>query len=402
MHVLMVTDAYPPLRTSCAVQMYDLGQVLVKEGHQVTVITPIHDLQEKIQIKEKNGVRVIHVRALKTKDVNYIFRVFAEFINPFLIGAKLTNNPVFLDATYDGIIWYSPTIFWGPLIKRFKKIFRVKSYLILRDIFPDWALDLGLLKKGLFYKFLKKVEYFQYRQADVIGVQSPKNLKYFIEQNSTIKAEIEVLWNWIGDSKETECSININSTHLQGRKILLYLGNMGKAQAMDNLISLAQLLAEDSSLGFLFVGRGSEVERLKNLVQKKKLTNILFFEEVPTSEIPSLCRQCDAGLVSLDSRHKGHNIPGKFLSYLKGNLPIIAFGNLSSDLHELIQTHNLGLYIDGDLLLSGEVEAADLINSIKKVLKGRVGGSLNEGENSINQLFKPHSAALQITKRFKK
>ena len=151
----MVTDAYPPMRTSCAVQMYDLGQACIEEGHQVTVITPDSTLKENSRITQQDGVRLVQVKAFETKDINYVSRTLAEFINPFLIWHKLKKSPEFLDTHYDGIIWYSPMIFWGPLIKRLKQQFHVKSYLILRDIFPQWALDIHLLKKGMVFYFFK-------------------------------------------------------------------------------------------------------------------------------------------------------------------------------------------------------------------------------------------------------
>lgn len=362
----MVTDAYPPMRTSCAVQMYDLAQAFIEEGHQVTIITPSSTQKERVHITRHEGVRLIQVKAFETKDINYVSRTLAEFINPFLIWHKLKKCPEFLKTQYDGIIWYSPTIFWGPLIKRLKQQYGVRAYLILRDIFPDWALDLGLIKKGVIYKFLKAVELFQYQQADVIGVQSLNNLTYFKGKNPNLTAEIEVLWNWIGETKETPCSIDLSKTTLAGRKIFIYAGNMGPAQAVQKLVHLAEIMRGLNDVGFVFVGRGSEVEHLKTLVKQFKLDNCLFFNEIDSAEIPGLLRQCAVGMISLDSRHNAHNIPGKFVVYLKSGLPIIGVVNKGNDLISLVGENNLGILFEDQLSPACFHMAVDLLDELAK------------------------------------
>ena len=342
MNILIVTDAYPPARTSGATHIYDLSQAFLENGHQVSVLTPVDNQNQEVILELKDGVQLFSVKAFQTKDIGYARRLLGEFLNPYIIWRHLKNENQFKSQKYDGIVWYSPTIFWGPLIKRLKKQFQAKSYLILRDIFPDWALDIGLIKKGPIYYFFKMVERYQYHQADVIGVQSPNNLTYFKQHNPKIQARLEVLWNWIGPSKETLCSIDLAKTKLAGRKIFVYAGNMGVAQGMDSLIALAEALRDEVDIGFVFIGRGSEVRRLKDVVLERGLENVLFFDEIDSSEIPGLYRQCSIGLIALDPRHKTQNIPGKFLTYYQAGLPVFCIGNEGNDLQTLIQESQLG------------------------------------------------------------
>ena len=166
-HVLIVTDAYPPMRTSGAVKLFDLGQAFRKAGHAITVIVPVASQTNRVKREVHHGCEVITVRAFQTKDVNYVRRTLAEFVNPFWIWLYLQSTSALRHKKIDGVIWYSPTIFWGPLVRRLKKKFSCPAYLILRDLFPDWALDLGVLKKGPIYTFFKKVECYQYAQANV-------------------------------------------------------------------------------------------------------------------------------------------------------------------------------------------------------------------------------------------
>lgn len=357
MNVLLVTDAYPPMRTSAANQIYDLAQAFATAGNEVSIIIPDSEQSYPVYISHENGVQLIRVKAWQTKDVNYLRRTFAEWMNPFVMWHRLRANPIFSFQQYQGIVWYSPSIFWAPLIARLKAYFKSPSYLILRDIFPDWALDLGLIKPGLAYRFFKQVEQDQYGQADVIGVQSPNNLTYFKKHNPNINAKLEVLWNWVGNSIETPCSIDLSKTPLAGRKIFVYAGNMGVAQGMDTLMNLVSAMRNDRGLGFVFVGRGSEVEQLKKQVLSQQLDNTLFFDEIDPTQIPGLYRQCAFGLIALDRRHSTHNIPGKFISYVQAGLPVIAFVNSGNDLVELIAQHQLGqAFIDQDIAsLSGKI-----------------------------------------------
>lgn len=357
MNVLLVTDAYPPMRTSAANQIYDLARAFAAAGNEVSIIIPDSEQIDPVRISDENGVQLVRVRAWQTKDVNYLRRTFAEWINPWVMWHRLRANRIFSLQQYQGIVWYSPSIFWAPLIARLKAHFKSPSYLILRDIFPDWALDLGLIKPGLAYRFFKRVEQNQYAQADVIGVQSPNNLTYFKKHYPHIKAKLEVLWNWVGNHRETPCSIDLSKTPLAGRKIFVYAGNMGIAQGMDTLMNLVKAMRDDRGLGFVFVGRGSEVEQLKKQVLREKLDNTLFFDEIDPTQIPGLYRQCAFGLIALDRRHSTHNIPGKFISYVQAGLPVMAFVNFGNDLVELIAQHQLGqAFIDEDIgSLSGKI-----------------------------------------------
>ena len=348
MHILIISDAYPPMRTSCATQIYDLAQAFIEHGHQVSIIIPGHSQKKSVEIFNTDGPTVYAVRCFKTKDVSYARRTIAEFINPFIIGFHLKRNSNFVCQKIDGIAWYSPSIFWGPLVKLLKRLFNCKAYLILRDIFPDWALDLGLLKKNLIYSFFKRVERYQYEQADYIGVQSPNNLTYFRRQQPQINARTEVLWNWIGSKQNSHCSIDLSETHLQGRTIFVYVGNMGVAQGMDALLKLTISFNQRNDAGFIFLGRGSEAERLKKIASENNLTNTLFYDEIDPTEVSGLLEQCQIGMIALDSRHTTHNIPGKLLSYLQAGLTILAKVNNGSDMVDMIRSNKIGYISTSD------------------------------------------------------
>ena len=351
MKFLIVTDAYFPNNSSVSVLLSDLAQEFIAQSIDVDILVSVAEQDAPIKIWNHNGCEVISIKALKTKDISYFRRTLNEFINSWLIWRTLEKSPGFMSKQYDGVIWYSPTIFWGPLIKRLKRKFQCRSYLILRDLFPDWALHVGVLKKGLVYSFFKIVEQYQYRQADCIGVQSLNNLKYFQKHNPIASKRAQVLWNWTSKLPAIPlkpCSINISNTPLKDRIIFVYAGNLGVAQGGSAaLFELANNLHSNADLGILVVGRGSAVDELKQLVTSSKLNNILVYDEIIADEMPSLLEQCHIGLVFLDRRHQTHNIPGKFVTYLQSGLPVLAWVNQGNDLVDLIANDSIGIsYVD--------------------------------------------------------
>ena len=127
------------------------------------------------------------------------------------------------------------------MIRALKKSHQLHSYLVLRDIFPEWAADLGIMRRGLPYHFFKIIERFQYSVADTIGVQTPANLQYFNRNQSIASCHVEVLHNWLSASESKECTISLSDCSLAGRKIFVYAGNMGKAQNIAPFLKLLKL-----------------------------------------------------------------------------------------------------------------------------------------------------------------
>jgi glycosyltransferase involved in cell wall biosynthesis len=341
MRVALIADVFPPLRSSGAVQLRDLSREFASQGHEVTVMVASPELREDWRIDMVNGVRVVRLRTPKTKDVGYVRRTIGEFLMPYAMLRNLKKTPLATER-WDGVVWYSPTIFLGPIANALKKASKCRSYLIIRDIFPEWAVDMGLMGRGLPYRFFKAVANFQYSVADVIGVQTPGNLAYFRSADGKSRQHLEVLHNWLAEAPNAGCSIDVRKTSLRGRKIFVYAGNMGIAQGMDVLLDLSERLKDRSDIGFLFVGRGSDAKRLREDAVARGLDNVVFFDEIDPDEIPGLYAQCHVGLVALDPRHKTHNIPGKFLSYMQSTLPVLACINAGNDLVDLISEHRVG------------------------------------------------------------
>lgn len=390
MKIALIADTFPPLQSSGAVQLRDLSREFAAQGHQLTVILPSWEIKEDFLIEEMDGFQVLRLKSPRTKDVNYARRTLSELLMPFFMKRGYKKSPL-RDEKWDGVAWYAPSIFHAPFVNDLKKASDCKGYLIIRDIFPEWAVDMGLMGKGIIYRFFSAVANYQYSVANVIGVQTPGNLSYFEDWKKNKGKKLVVLQNWLADTKPDSCSISINRTNLVGRKIFVYAGNMGVAQGMDILIELAEKLKYRRDIGFLFVGRGSEAKRLAEESRKRSLNNIEFKDEIHPDEIPALYAQCSVGIVSLDQRHKSHNIPGKFLSYMQSGIPVLANINPGNDLAELIRSEGVGVVCENADIQDLELKANALINSVETDIYFE-----NRCKAVYERMFSPSQAVRQI------
>jgi glycosyltransferase involved in cell wall biosynthesis len=367
-----------------------LAQQLAALDHRPVVIVPSRTPDKRWTVEKLDGVDVLRVAAPPTRSPSFVRRAIGEMWLPFAMYRNLRRSP-YAGAKWDLLVWYSPPIFFGPLISELRRKSQARTYLILRDIFPEWAVDLGLLRKGPVYWLFKAIAAFQYAVAEVIGVQTQSNLAYLERWACPPRRRVEVLHNWLAIAPDVGCSISVSNTALAGRKIFVYIGNMGVAQRMDIFMELVQELRFRGDIGFLFVGRGSEFARLEAEKAANDLNNVLFFNEVDSSEIPGLLAQCHVGLVALHPDHKTHNIPGKFVSYARYGLPVLARVNAGTDLQKLIEDEQLGLVYVGNLV--GELKRLAVHLADDDSLRESIS---ERGKALGRSMFSPQAAAKQI------
>lgn len=387
--IALISTDYPPLRTSAAVQLRDLALQMAAQGHRPIVIVPSSLSGKNWVLETQDGIEVLRVAAPETRAASLALRAIAELWLPFAMLRNIRRSPL-RTQPWDLLVWYSPPIFFGPLIWALRRASGARTYLILRDIFPEWAVDLGVLRKGPSYLFFKAVAALQYALADVIGVQTESNIAYLANWQ-TPRRRVEVLHNWLTVTENVGCSIKVQDTALAGRKILVYIGNMGIAQGMDILIELVEDFRDRQDIGFLFVGRGREFENLVSEKTARGLRNVLFFNEIDSSEIPGLLAQCHVGLVALHPKHKTHNIPGKFVSYVQYGLPILARVSAGTDIARLIEERGVGKVHVGDSVMELRRLAEELLQDEKARLE-----MSERGRELGRAMFSPAAAARQI------
>lgn len=391
--IALISTDYPPLRTSAAVQLRDLSREFAAQGHRPVVIVPSLTSDKPWVVEQLDGVEVLRVAAPPTRSPSFVRRAIAEMWLPFAMYFNIRRSP-FASANWDLLVWYSPPIFFGPLIAKLQRKSNGKkearTYLILRDIFPEWAVDLGLVRRGPVYLVFKAIAAFQYSVAQVIGVQTESNLHY-LKKWAHAPRRIEVLRNWLEVTPDVGSSIVVRNTPLAGRKIFVYIGNMGVAQGMDIFIDLIHSLRDRTDIGFLFVGRGTEFARLEAEKASRDLSNALFFGEIDSTEIPGLLAQCHVGMVALHPDHKTHNIPGKFVSYVQYGVPVLARVNPGTDLMRLIEAEQVGKVYVGSSVAELKELAQQLMDD--EALRH----SMSErGRELGRSMFSPAAAVQQI------
>jgi glycosyltransferase involved in cell wall biosynthesis len=342
MRLLLVVDVFTPIRTSAAVQMHDLAETLIRLGHTCAVLTPDPQVSGQFDLAIEGQIPVLRIRAGPLKRINLIRRALNEIGLSRRMWAGYRRCS-FARENWDAIVFYSPTIFFGQFVARLKTLHRCPAYLILRDVFPDWAVDMGLMRKGPHYWLFRTYAERQYGVADVIGIESPSNRRYFAAGDS----RIEVLPNWI-DTQSPPANASFPET-LLSVKVLVYAGNIGVAQDMDNLLRLARNLMPRTDAKILFVGDGTDRLRVEGEVARQGLINVVFLPEMAPQQLRGLLRRCDIGLISLDRRLKSNNIPGKLLSYLEAGVPVLASINQGNDLRSVVEEGDAGFVVwNGD------------------------------------------------------
>ena len=127
MRIAIIADTFPPLRTSGAVQLRDLSREFVRQGHVVSVLLPETNQRESWREEEIDGLQIMRLKAPKSKDVGYFRRTLAELLMPFFMLTNIRKSTLALER-WDGVVWYSPSIFHGPFVSSLKKSSRCTSY----------------------------------------------------------------------------------------------------------------------------------------------------------------------------------------------------------------------------------------------------------------------------------
>jgi glycosyltransferase involved in cell wall biosynthesis len=379
MKICIVVDDYLPASKKVAAKMmHELAIELNHQKHEITVITPDSDISSKIEMSELDSIKICKFKSGSIKNVSKIQRAINESLLSF--KAWIYCNEYFKNNPHDLILYYSPSIFWGPLIRKLKKLWNVKSYLILRDFYPQMFFDEGLIKEysliGFYFKFF---EWVNYKYADIIGIESPKNLEWFNNKKKS-KKPCELLYNWASDKPVTiNDSKYRNMLNLNDKVVYFYGGNIGPQHDMPNLIRLVKSMEHEKKAHFVITGQGFAVDILKNLIKQENLTNITYLPSVPQDEFKIMLSEFDIGLFTLNKDHTTHNIPGKLLGYMVQEMPILGSINMENDIEQIIGDNNAGLIsITGDdklflknalLLLNNKELRDEMGKNAKRLLK---------------------------------
>lgn len=282
----------------------------------------------------------------------------------------------------------------------FKRYCGTYNYLVLRDMFPQWVIDEGLIALNSpiasYFRFFERVNY---NASDAIGLMSPANVEYFSKLHPGY-TNLQVLRNWADVSPKVDSTslIDIRKQHgLADKIIYFYGGNIGHAQDMGNLLRLVGNMKTHREAHFLFIGQGDEFELVKKTKAIEELDNLTVLPSISQEAYKEVLTQVDIGLFSLARTHKAHNFPGKLLGYMVQSLPILGSVNPGNDVIDFINGEEAGMaFINGEDQSLYEAALALLQD---RELRNRMGFRAHE---VLKSSFTVEAAASQIIDTMKK
>ena len=333
----------------------DLIRKFRDEGHQVTIVTPRERRSgEHTNLKEVDDVHILGVRTLNLQKTNAIEKGIGQVLVETQFKKAIKKHLGNLKA--DLILYSTPPITFPKVIQYLKKTNpQAKTYLLLKDIFPQNAVDLGMMSKsgvkGFLYRFFRKKEKKLYALSDNIGCMSPANVRYVIDHNPEVNPEkVEVAPNSYERVEQTVLtederrSIREKYQLPVDRPIFIYGGNLGKPQGIPFLIKCLDANAERQDCHFVVVGNGTEYGKLETWFKSKQPKSVSVFQRLPKEDYDQLVRACDVGLIFLDYRFTIPNYPSRLLPYLMEKKPIIAATDPNCDTGSIADQNYYGYW----------------------------------------------------------
>jgi glycosyltransferase involved in cell wall biosynthesis len=323
----------------------------------VFVISPV----ERRNKKETNVVREKNTTILKLKignvqKTNFIEKGIAtlKIESQFIDGIKKYFN----DVKFDLVIYSTPPITFCNAIEFVKRRDGAKTYLLLKDIFPQNAVDMGMMNttgvKSFLYKYFRNKEKKLYAISDCIGCMSQANVDYLIKHNPEVNRSIvEVCPNSvevIDKSVDMETRIGIREKYgiPLDKKVFVYGGNLGKPQGIDFLIRCLKTQEDNQEVYFLIVGDGTEYSKLNGFVSKYQQSNVKLMKRLSKEDYDTMVGACDVGMIFLDHRFTIPNFPSRMLSYMQAKIPVLACTDPNTDIGKVIVDGGLGWWCESD------------------------------------------------------
>jgi len=330
----------------------DLLREFRNNGHNVYVVCPREKrLNLPTEFVNEIGVNFLRVKIGNITKTNVIEKGISTIrIESFFLKEikKYLNN-----VKFDLLIYSTPPITFERVIRYIKNRDNAKSYLLLKDIFPQNAVDLNMFgKKNPIYWYFRNKEKKLYKISDYIGCMSQANVNYILNNNPEISSEIvEVCPNSIellAIEKNEQKIKHIRSKYTIPfhKTVFIYGGNLGKPQGIDFLIECLKSNKNNEEVYFIIIGSGTEYNKLKKFFKNEKLANAQLFEQLPKTDYEILVNSCDVGLIFLDNRFTIPNFPSRLLSYMQASIPVLAATDVNTDLGKVIENGKFGLWCE--------------------------------------------------------
>ena len=330
----------------------DLCRELVRRGNRVHIVCPDETGEETRFVPYEQESGVLKVRTGRVQKTGLLRKGIATLLLPMRLKEAIRKQVK--GCRYDLVIYSTPPITLANVVKYVKKRDKARTYLLLKDIFPQNAVDLGMMSKtGLkspIYWYFRWMEQKLYAISDRIGCMSPANVDYVLARNPKLNPGlVEVCPNSFEPeitrmSAEEKMNLRRRYGLPEDKTIFVYGGNLGRPQGVPFILDCLKAVADREDSFFVVCGTGTELPSLQRYAQESGQKNLLVIPGLPRQEYEAFVGCCDVGLIFLDWRFTIPNFPSRLLSYMQKSMPVIACTDVVSDVGTVAQKGGFGLW----------------------------------------------------------
>ena len=369
----------------------DLMRKFRDEGHQVHIVSPIERrFGQETHVIDTDGVKILKVRTLNIQKTN----VVEKGIGTLLIEKQYQSaiKKKLGDVKFDLILYSTPPITFTNVVRFLKKRNpHAISYLLLKDIFPQNAVDIGMFgEKSVFNWYFRKKEVSLYKSSDYIGCMSPANVEYLLKHNSFLEKNMvevapnahELIERKLEDGQESAERYYIRKKYdlPTNIPIFIYGGNLGKPQGIDYLINCLDANKRRLDCYFIVVGNGTEYSKLEAWYKVNHTLNMKLMQRLPEEDYDMLVRSCDVGLIFLDYRFTIPNYPSRLLGYIENKMPVICATDVNTDIGRIAEENGYGYWCES-------VKPEDFTKMVDKMLASDRKGMGEKGYEFLKQNY---------------
>ena len=352
----------------------DLLRKFIEGGHKVYSLSPVERREHKKGgvIKEGNST-IIKVNIGNIQKTNIVEKGISTLLieRQYLAAIRKHLNHV----KFDLVLYPTPPITFVNVVEYIKKRDGAYAYLMLKDIFPQNAVDIGMMTKdgikGLLYKYFRNKEKKLYAVSDKIGCMSQANVDYVLRHNAEVSPDkVEICPNCI-EVQDFQLSDDekIKMREKYGiptdKMVFVYGGNLGRPQGIPFIIESLKLCKNDDAY-FLIVGDGTEFGKLENYVKTEHPGNVKLMKRLPKDDYDRMIAACDVGLIFLDHSFTIPNFPSRLLAYMQAGLPVIAATDPNTDIGKVITEGGFGWWCESN-------NADEFVRIINDAMKASLG-----------------------------
>ncbi len=351
MHLLVITPHYPPDGGPAAPMAGMLCEELVRLGHSVTVITAVPHYPDGqvpaafrrgwLQRSTEAGVAVVRVRIPSVDRSRLALRLLQFLV--YQAGATLAG----LRQQYDVLLITNPALITIVPFAVLGVLRRKPAIFSVYDVYPQVGVELGIFRHRLVEQAVAVLERYCLLRAQYVHVLATSFIPP-LRQMGVPDDRFARISVWIDtDFVRPLPRVNSFSTEngLDDSFVVLYAGNIGLSQGLENVLHAAQTLADRPQIRFVLVGDGAGRESLVAMAKAMHLDNVQFIPFQPRERVPEVLATADVSLVSLQPQVSGRSLPSKTFSYFASGRPIIAMVDEGSDVWNLITQAGAGLCI---------------------------------------------------------